>query len=113
MLDLSELRARLDAIDEKLALLLSERMDAAREVGLYKKQSGFPLNDPEREQKIVGRFSARLPIGYREYAGEIMGAVFDVSKKIQRKIWITGSGNWKPKRTSDASYLHATTTDST
>lgn len=86
MLDLSELRARLDAIDEKLALLLSERMDAAREVGLYKKQSGFPLNDPKREQKIVGRFSARLPIGYREYAGEIMGAVFDVSKKIQRKI---------------------------
>ena len=86
MKDISELRSKLDVIDEKLALLLSERMDAAREVGLYKKQSGFPLNDPEREQKIVGRFSARLPIGYREYAGEIMGAVFDVSKKIQRKI---------------------------
>lgn len=86
MKDISELRERLDAIDEKLASLLSERMDAAKEVGLYKKQSGFPLNDPERERSIVRRFASRLKPGYREYADEIMSSVFDVSKKIQRKI---------------------------
>ncbi len=51
--DLLPLRARIDAIDRKVLLLLSERAKCANVIGLIKKQLGMPVYLPMREQEVI------------------------------------------------------------
>lgn len=86
MRDIKELRKRLDSIDDELVRLLAERTETVKEVGLYKKSSGFPLNDPGREASIIERLTDKAPLIAKEYIPGIMTAVFAASKKLQAKL---------------------------
>lgn len=55
MLDLSNLRTRLDRVDRDLIALLAERHDIIREVAAYKTEGSARLYDPVREQEILDR----------------------------------------------------------
>ncbi len=57
---LSELRARIDAVDERLLELLNERAGIAAEVGEQKRaaQPGAPFHVPSREREILARLEA-------------------------------------------------------
>ncbi len=57
MPDLSSLRQKIDAIDEQVLKLVSERASIAREVG-HVKEPGSPLYRPEREASILRRIQA-------------------------------------------------------
>jgi chorismate mutase / prephenate dehydrogenase len=50
---LEGLRQQLDGIDHKIVSLLAERVGIVHEVGTYKAQSGDPIQDPERESRIL------------------------------------------------------------
>jgi chorismate mutase/prephenate dehydratase len=56
--DLSEERAAIDAIDEQILRLLSERVQHALRVGGKKQALGLPLHDPARERSIYERVRA-------------------------------------------------------
>ena len=50
MLDLNEIRGKIDTIDEKMVALFEERMAVCREVAQYKINTGKPVLD-RRERK--------------------------------------------------------------
>lgn len=52
---LKPLRARIDAIDQTLVELISQRARLAQEVGRIKQMSGAPVYRPEREAEVLRR----------------------------------------------------------
>jgi len=56
---LEEFRKQIDALDEELLHVLSERMDVARKIGSYKKARGLALTDTERMEAVLAAQLAR------------------------------------------------------
>ena len=56
---LADLRAQLDAIDERLVLLLKERAEVIRQVIQRKQASGLGPVDLAREEEMLDRIAAR------------------------------------------------------
>ena len=50
---LERLRRRIDALDEELVRLLSERAECALEIGRVKKQAGMDVYQPAREAQVL------------------------------------------------------------
>ncbi|MPR36771.1 prephenate dehydratase [Salmonirosea aquatica] len=56
-MDLSELRQRIDALDDQLLLLLNERMEHVKAVGEVKRAQKAIIYRPEREKQILDRLT--------------------------------------------------------
>jgi chorismate mutase/prephenate dehydratase len=52
---LAELRRRIDALDERLVRLLSERAEIVVSIGRAKRSEGTPVYAPHREAEVLGR----------------------------------------------------------
>lgn len=52
---LAELRSAVDAVDEELFVRLRRRFDLVGRIRAAKLESGLPLEDPDREEAILGR----------------------------------------------------------
>jgi len=50
--DLKELRRKIDAVDEQILALLSERVKIASKIGSAKKKQGVPIRDVDRENEV-------------------------------------------------------------
>lgn len=48
---ITELRRKIDEIDDKILLLLKERTEVSKKIGEEKRRHGIPLRDPERENE--------------------------------------------------------------
>ncbi len=59
LLDLLELRKRIDALDDQLLLLLNERMGHVKAVGEMKRAQKSIIYRPEREKQILDRLSSQ------------------------------------------------------
>jgi chorismate mutase/prephenate dehydratase len=55
MTDLPDLRNRIDALDEQLLTLLSERAAVVESIGATKRSSGGPIYAPDREKQVLAR----------------------------------------------------------
>ncbi|MDN5358099.1 MAG: chorismate mutase [Candidatus Methanomethylophilaceae archaeon] len=55
-MDNDELRKRIASIDEKIILLVADRMQTAYEIGRNKKTAGLPVYDPEVERTVIARY---------------------------------------------------------
>jgi chorismate mutase len=51
-MDISEWRRKIDELDRKLVELLSQRAQAAHEIGKLKRGVGMPIYEPDREQTV-------------------------------------------------------------
>lgn len=60
-MNLDELRMQLDAIDNQIVALLSQRADIVLQVADVKKQNGLPVHVPEREDAIMSRLRSQNP----------------------------------------------------
>jgi chorismate mutase len=58
VLNIEELRSRIDVIDEQLVRLLNVRVACAVEVGRLKHEAGLPIYQPEREAQVLNRVRA-------------------------------------------------------
>ncbi len=74
--DLSELRCRIDQLDEQLLELLARRMQVSVEIGSYKKEHGMAILQPGRYGEILDRRTD-------------MGAAMDLDPVFVREI-LTG-----------------------
>lgn len=54
-MEIEQLRHAIDAIDDKLLALLTERQDLASRLGVIKRDRGIPIYDPARESEILER----------------------------------------------------------
>ena len=53
VLNIDELRGRIDVIDDQLVRLLNVRVACAVEIGRLKHDMGLPVYQPEREAKVL------------------------------------------------------------
>ena len=86
MTELDRLRGELDSIDDQIAALFARRMEIGLKVGLYKKNSDFPVNDPGREDAVIKRIKGAMPPLSAGFAEALMKTMFDASKELQRRI---------------------------
>jgi chorismate mutase len=57
--ELAPYRAKIDAIDDKIVLLLNERAQVVREVGLVKQKANLPATAPARAEQVLQQAGAR------------------------------------------------------
>ena len=81
--DLSQIRERLDAIDDQLIGLFSERMRTVAQVADYKKKNNLPIADTGREREIMNRVTLRAGEGLEHYAKLLYQTMFSVSRAYQ------------------------------
>ena len=58
MMDLQDLRVRIDAIDRQIVHLLNERYEVVKKVGEWKRERGQPLYVPEREKALLEKLES-------------------------------------------------------
>ncbi len=61
MEDIQRLRKKIDAIDENILRLLSERSEICRSIGLLKKENGLPITDAARENEVFTNIRGKAP----------------------------------------------------
>jgi chorismate mutase len=81
---LSEFRAKIDKIDEKIVDLLQQRFEVVKEIGVIKKHHGLETEDENREEAIVANLKSKaknLPDGLIK---DLYKIIFEFSKKVQK-----------------------------
>lgn len=87
MTKLEEARSIINRIDREMAQLFCERMDAARTVAEYKRETGMPVFDPEREAEVLRRNTEMLGREeYRSYYSDFLQDMMDLSKRYQKRL---------------------------
>ncbi len=81
---MNEKRKRIDEIDERLLKLLSERLDAAKEIGEYKKSQGLEIHDPQREEERLSRVKAFASEKKAMYLEEIFKKIIEECREYEK-----------------------------
>ena len=102
-MDIADWRRRIDELDRQLVRLLSERAQAAVEIGRLKRDTNLPVYEPDRE-RIVFENVARLnpgPLPERDLV-RIFERIMDVMRNIQKAGMATASPVAKPETELDS-----------
>ena len=85
-MDIAAWRKKIDDLDRKLVELLSERAQAAHEIGKLKKNSSMPIYEPDRERLVFDnvRKANRGPLPDADLL-RIYERIIDIMRKIQRE----------------------------
>ena len=84
---LEELRKEINSCDEEMIKLFKKRMDAVREVILYKIENNLDILDLKREEEIIKRNLAILNNSELEkYYIEVFNSILSSSKEYQADI---------------------------
>ncbi|MCR4781952.1 MAG: chorismate mutase [Lachnospiraceae bacterium] len=85
--DLSEIRKRIDEIDEKLIELYRERMALSVEVADFKEKNNLPVFDKKREEEKLLKIKN---LSQNEFEEEgllnLFSILMDDSKKLQNRM---------------------------
>lgn len=87
MTELEKNRLKINEADKKIAALFEQRMNASKNIALYKREHGLPILDSAREREVRERELEF--IGNPEYKSaylELLQSMMDISKKYQRRI---------------------------
>jgi len=85
-MDISDWRKKIDEIDRRLVELLSQRAQAAHEIGKIKRQKGAPIYEPDREQAVFQNACAvnQGPLPDRDLL-RIYERIMDIMRQIQQE----------------------------
>ena len=86
--NLTELRARIDKIDDELLELLARRMRVSQDIGQYKKEHDMPVLQAQRYEELLARRAAQaVEIGMdREFMRTVLQAIHEESIRQQIRI---------------------------
>jgi len=87
-MNLQEIRANINKIDEEIIALLAKRQRFAVLVGKFKKKNGVAINQPKREKELFSRLEQtaekkRVSVGLVKKTFKL---IISDSKVIQKKI---------------------------
>ena len=91
-MNLEECRKEIDSIDKELVELFTRRMNVAKEVAAYKKETGMAVYDSERERKLLEKVEENAGEEYGDYARRLYGSILDLSRTYQSKALSQKSG---------------------
>jgi len=85
ILDINEIRKRIDLLDDVLLRIFNERARLALEIGHHKKQLNLPVYDPSREKRIFARMKEDNPGPLDDGAiVRLFERVIDESRRLER-----------------------------
>lgn len=84
-MELSDIRAKIDAVDDQLLELFLQRMALAEEVGRYKKEHGLPILNSQREQAVLDKVSAQAG-EHASYACRLFSTLFELARDRQAEM---------------------------
>ncbi|MBD3181804.1 prephenate dehydratase [Candidatus Poribacteria bacterium] len=73
-MDLSELRKKIDKIDEQILDLLNQRTEIVLDIGKLKTKTGMNYHDPVREQEVVDRL---ISLNQGNFPNKALDAVYN------------------------------------
>jgi len=85
-MDIADWRKKIDEIDRKLVELLSQRAQAAHEIGRLKRDRAMPIYEPDRERKVFSNVQEVNPgpLPQRDLVA-IFERIMDMMRKIQQE----------------------------
>lgn len=85
MIELNLLRKKIDEIDDKLLILLKERLEVSKKIGEIKKKNNMPIYDPVREQEIIEMSIKDFSDDEKIHAVRFLRTLMHISKEVQSK----------------------------
>lgn len=85
-MDISELRGKIDGIDDGLVGLFSERMSVSADIAKVKSQKGLPVHDSERERQKLDDVLSKTDPELREYVSALYTKIFELSRSYQERV---------------------------
>ena len=82
-MELTDIRGRIDEVDDQMVKLFCERMRLVALVSKAKWRQGLPLSDNVREQEISERAARRAGREFAPYIRLFFYAIFAISKDYQ------------------------------
>lgn len=84
-MELSEIRTKIDAVDDRLLSLFLERMALSEEVAAYKNEHNLPILNKQREREILAKVTERA--GDKErYAYHLFSTLFELARSRQAEL---------------------------
>ena len=84
-MELSEIRAEIDSLDDELLRLFLERMELSEEVAAYKNEHHLPILNKQREREILTQVAEKS--GDKErYAYHLFSTLFELSRSRQAEL---------------------------
>ena len=84
-MELSEIRTKIDAVDDQLLQLFLERMSLAEEVAAYKNEHHLPILNKERERAVLAKVTEKS--GEKErYAYHLFSTLFELARSRQAEL---------------------------
>ena len=84
-MELSEIREKIDTVDEQLLKLFLERMSLTEEVAAYKNEHHLPILNKERERAVLARVTEQS--GEKErYAYHLFSTLFELARSRQAEL---------------------------
>ena len=84
-MDIKELRAQIDKIDDELVKLFCARMDVAAQIADYKKENGLPILVPAREREKLVDVAGKAGPDMENYTRVLYSMLFELSRSYQSK----------------------------
>ena len=84
-MDIQQLRAAIDDIDEQLVTLFVRRMGAAKDIAEYKRRAGLPIYDRAREREVLVKVAELAGEPLADDVKALYMTLFDVSRNYQRR----------------------------
>lgn len=91
-MELSELRTKIDAIDDRMAALYDQRMRLIKEVGEEKAKTNHYVQDLTRENAIIRRVTKEVDTDVRVYCKQVFETLFETSRAYQSRFVRIPSG---------------------
>jgi len=84
-MELSDIRMKIDAVDDQLLKLFLERMELAEEVAAYKNAHKQPILNKTREREVLAKVTEKA--GDKErYAYHLFSTLFELSRSRQAEL---------------------------
>src|SRR5437879_12945432 len=85
-MDIADWRKKIDELDRRLVELLSERAQAAQEIGRLKRNTNLPIYEPDRERIVFSNVQElnQGPLHDRDLV-RIFERVMDVTRNLQKR----------------------------
>tara|TARA_Y100000034_G_C6889083_1_gene408729 strand:+ start:740 stop:1003 length:264 start_codon:yes stop_codon:yes gene_type:complete len=78
-------RKKIDDIDSRLLDILKERFDVCKEVGKFKHENGFAIEDKEREKAVVDSRVENSDFS-EGFVRDLFSLIFTEAKKMQNGL---------------------------
>jgi len=84
-MELTDIRRRIDEVDDEILALFLQRMDLSEAVAAYKKEHGLPILNRTREREILARLAEKA--GARErYVYPLYSTLFELARTRQQEL---------------------------